>query len=495
MTTTNTNRLRVAVAALGLIFTLCALSCSNPLMAAIIDMKDAWDLDQAMPMRITDFTLAGVKGSIDLETRTISVNLSGSIPLSSLAPAIASKGGTLYPSSGTAQDFQKPVLYTLTDASGATQQWRVVVAQLVAAATNTYLKSLTTSLGALDPPFNKAISSYTVFVPETTTDITINAEPENALKPVSYSKSPVSIGLTSGANFLAITVDPTGTPRTYTVTVFRHKHTEMSMVNVPAGVFQRDADPANTCAISAFSMIDREITNSLYNQVMTSASGDDCPVPSKSWYDAIVFCNVASLNMGLKPVYYVKGTADPYVWDGTHDVTISAPSGTENTDWKSVVCDWSANGYRLPTEMEWMWAAMGATSCSGYMGGINAEGYKKAYAGDPKYLSDYYAQYGQPYLTGSCTAVDGKAMNELGIRGLSGNVFEWCWDFSGDTAKPYYTNGSLINPRGCASGVGRVYRGGCYFEPVDKCTIAYRGEAGTRGVSKGIGFRVVRNVP
>jgi len=79
------------------------------------------------------------------------------------------------------------------------------------------------------------------------------------------------------------------------------------------------------------------------------------PVQHIDWYHAIAFCNKLSIAEGLDQVYSVSGV------DFT-TLTYGGIPTSDDTDWDDANADWSANGYRLPTEMEWMWAAMGATA-------------------------------------------------------------------------------------------------------------------------------------
>lgn len=129
-----------------------------------------------------------------------------------------------------------------------------------------------------------------------------------------------------------------------------------------------------------------------------------------------------------------------------------------------MTANWEADGYRLPTEMEWMWAAMGADSES--LGKINRTGYLKAFAGDSygenwREPLDEYAWHRGNSKTGdrsfrSPQTVGTKKPNELGIYDMSGNVFEWCWD-SRDPRT--YPDGELIDYRGGERG-SRLLRGG-----------------------------------
>ena len=141
------------------------------------------------------------------------------------------------------------------------------------------------------------------------------------------------------------------------------------------------------------------------------ADSIDCPVMEVTWYGAAEYANWLSAESGLTKVYTINGT--------------------------SVTANWSANGYRLPTEAEWEYAARGGNASKGYLyaGSDNADevGWHSSNSGQ------------------STHPVGGKAPNELGLYDMSGNVWEWCWDWYGS-----YSSGSQSNPRGPASGSYRV---------------------------------------
>jgi len=193
-----------------------------------------------------------------------------------------------------------------------------------------------------------------------------------------------------------------------------------------------------------------EVTQAEYAAVMgTNPShfkGDTLPVDSVSWYDAVEYCNRRSQLEGLTPAYTIEG--------------------------KNVTWDKAANGYRLPTEAEWEYAARG---------GSLSKGYEYAGSNNP----DEVAWYGNN--SGSSThPVGTKAPNELGLYDMSGNVWEWCWDSWTDAVQ-------ADPPPGASSGSFRVLRGGSW-----DCHARYRRLAlrvGGNPVYRfyDVGFRVVRS--
>ena len=258
---------------------------------------------------------------------------------------------------------------------------------------------------------------------------------------------------------------------------------------VPAGTFQRDGNSANTSYVSAFRMGKNEISRAQYDFVMgldpadsSVSSGVSDPVQCVRWYDAIVFCNKLSVKEGLTPVYTISDSTNPDDWG-------AIPNGPDAA-WNAVTCNWSANGYRLPTEMEWMWAAMGADQDSqpGAMsGGINVKGYNKPFAGynGSNSLADFAWQGNivQTHPKGT------KGANELGLHDMSGNVAEWCWDWFGLS----FPNGSISNYTGAVTDLyERAVRNSEAWRSSSYMSVKTRFSSFPYDSSSAIGFRVVR---
>jgi formylglycine-generating enzyme required for sulfatase activity len=145
-------------------------------------------------------------------------------------------------------------------------------------------------------------------------------------------------------------------------------------------------------------------------------TGDNLPVEQVNWFKAVEFCNKLSQNEGLAPAYTVNG---------------------EDVSWNR-----SANGYRLPTEAEWEYAARGGNGSPGnftYAGSNNVDevAWYNGNSGDKTH------------------PVGTKKANGLGLYDMSGNVWEWCWDWYGD-----YSGSAQTDPVGVSSGSYRVLRGG-----------------------------------
>jgi len=221
-----------------------------------------------------------------------------------------------------------------------------------------------------------------------------------------------------------------------TVTSSGSTSTTISMIAIPAGTF---FDGVSYMTISAaFNMSEYPITQAQYKAVMgtnpsAAGSGSSNPVDSVSWYEALVFCNTLSIADGLTPVYSINGSTTPSVW-GT------VPSSADMT-WDEVTMLSGANGYRLPTTSEYLWASMGGLQdglssdivANSTYGSVNQSGYLKGYAGSTE------ASGGQTNIANYCwetnnssgttQPVGQKNPNELGLYDMCGNVSEWTWDY------------------------------------------------------------------
>ncbi len=180
---------------------------------------------------------------------------------------------------------------------------------------------------------------------------------------------------------------------------------------------------------------------------------EDCPASSGTWYGALEYCNWLSEEEGLTPCYTIS--------EGT-----SSNQG-------AVICNWSANGYRLPTEAEWEFAARG---------GIHSYRdfpYAGSYDKDAVAVYNHYSNV----IYGSYPGGE-RLPNELGICDMSGNMSEWCWD-------RYASQPSDIasDPRGPETGGARVNRGG-HFSDIDPYISKREGYNAYWAAF--VGFRVVR---
>jgi len=368
---------------------------------------------------------------------------------------------------------------------------------------NADLSAITLSTGTLSPDFAADATAYTVSVPNSTTSITITVTKSDSNATVS-GDSGVAKTLSEGANTITITVTAQDgiTEKNYVVTVTRSYDYVSANIGilkyVPAGRFQRDATASNISVIStAYRMSQHEITRAQFQDIMGTdpsivgnSSGTNDPVQYVNWYHAIAFCNKLSIAEGLTPVYAVSGITD---WAAFTYANIPT---SNNATWNAATATWSNNGYRLPTEMEWMWAAMGAPA-DGQGGGTNTTGYAKSFAGSTgsneigSYaVFGYYGSETERTTTERSNPVGSKAANELGFYDMSGNVFEWCWDWFAE-----YPTGPLTDYQGAASGSSRILRGGSWYFNANLCTVASRSTDDDDPGGQyyfGVGFRVMR---
>ncbi len=253
-----------------------------------------------------------------------------------------------------------------------------------------------------------------------------------------------------------------------------------NMVLVERGSFQMgsndgdsDEKPVHPVTVSSFWIGKYEVTQAEWQEVMGSNpsnwKGDRLPVEQVSWYDAVSYCNKRSIQEGLQPCYTISGSTDPANW--------GAVPTSSNATWNAAICDWSANGYRLPTEAEWEYAARG---------GKHSKGYKYSGSNDISSVAWYDGN-----SSAKTHEVGTKTANELGIHDMSGNVWEWCGD---RYDKRYYSKSPGSDPVGAGSGSFRVLRGGSWYGNDNYCRVAYRLNGNPVFRGSNLGLRLARAV-
>jgi formylglycine-generating enzyme len=193
------------------------------------------------------------------------------------------------------------------------------------------------------------------------------------------------------------------------------------------------------------------------------------PVEQVSWYSAIAYCNKRSMLEYLTPCYtYIGYGTNPAEW----------PEGWNQGAHDNFTCNFTDNGYRLPTEAEWEYAAKGGNLSHNYL-----------YSGSNllSVVSWCYANSSQQtHPVGQLLA------NELATADMSGNVWEWCWDWYDGS---YYNTSPSLNPTGPATGSFRVDRGGSWGDGGSLCRVALRNLYTPSGTAVSLGFRLVRALP
>ncbi len=259
----------------------------------------------------------------------------------------------------------------------------------------------------------------------------------------------------------------------------------------PAGEGNSDELPQHTVSISAFYMDQAEVTKAKWDEVYNWATNNgygfdnsgsgkatNHPVHTVNWYDCVKWANARSEMEGMTACSTVSGE----VFRAGTDIP---------------VCDFVADGYRLPTEAEWEKAARGGAGNRRFpwtdtstIQHTRANYYAAtaSYTYDTSATENYHPDYdsgGVPYTS----PVGSFAPNGYGLYDMAGNLWEWCWDRYGST---YYGSSPSEDPRGPASGSYRVERGGNWGNNANYCRVADRSIDSPGSEYGSLGFRLVR---
>ncbi len=233
------------------------------------------------------------------------------------------------------------------------------------------------------------------------------------------------------------------------------------VIKIEAGVFQMGSKewgpdnlrPVRNIKINSFFMKETMVTfkewkivyewalnngfTFVYDNMSMGAHKDECgnkthtenePVASLCWYDAVAWCNAASIKENLTPCYYTNQNYSEIYKGGKIDI---------KNEWVK----WEVDGYRLPTEAEWEYACR-AGSVTKFFWGDN--------------VSDDYAWH-EPNSSGKTHPVREKSPNKFGLYDICGNIWEWTWDWLAD-----YDVNDLDNPKGANKGDEKVLRGNSF---------------------------------
>ncbi len=277
------------------------------------------------------------------------------------------------------------------------------------------------------------------------------------------------------------------------------------MIKVDGGAFRMgsysgfaDERPVHTVSVDSFMLDSHPLTQVEWYAIMGNNPSyfssnpyekedqDRRPVESVNVYDVFKYCNLRSIKEGLEPVYSLSGKTNPSLWPDVPD--------EQNVLWDTVLCNWSANGYRLPTEAEWEFAARGGRDAEfADLESAEKESQPSKTDSEKHFFSE--ATIEQTSWTssnshGKTHQVGLKKPNSLGFYDMCGNVWEWCWDWYS-----CYPSETVENPHGTEKHTrtsDRLGRGGGWNSVITDCTPFYRNTGSPGDRFNFLGVRLAR---
>ena len=230
-------------------------------------------------------------------------------------------------------------------------------------------------------------------------------------------------------------------------------------------------ETAHEVSINPFYMDPYEVTQKDYQAVMgenpSHFSGEELPVENVTWQDAIRYCNRKSESEGLTPVYEIDGN---------------------EVSWNR-----EADGYRLPTEAEWEYAARAGTDTEFYTGHFISAEEANYYGTYPYLIEENYVHHTNPNVVAGQyrrTTLAGEALqpNHFHLYNMLGNVSEWVFDGYGE-----YDTEHAVNPAGQEKSSLHINRGGAWNDFAKHLRCAYRSVENPESKDQNLGFRIARN--